>query len=258
MKSCDNYKINFAKKIDKILNKINVIPLDKLDSLVGSIFEHEKSIVISFLNFQAMNLSRKNNELYLSIIQSDYLFRDGVAIEKFQKLLSIEPGYNLNGTDFIPLLIDEAIKQNKPIVLWGTSESNLKLARDNIQQNGGCVEDICDGFQEHDTYIRRASNISDNALIILGMGMPKQEVLSMYLNTSSKRIIVNGGAFIDFTSGNVKRAPKLIIKYKLEWLFRLLNEPKRLFKRTIIGGGWFVLYSIFFVFKKKCSKVFES
>ncbi|MBA6233500.1 MULTISPECIES: WecB/TagA/CpsF family glycosyltransferase [unclassified Colwellia] len=254
MKWSNTEQLSFNQKIDVFLSKVMVKKIDERLDLVKDIFAKKSSVVVSFLNFQAMNLSRKNNELYSALVQSDYLLRDGVAIEKLQKLLSIDPGCNLNGTDFIPLLLNEAIQSQKSIVLWGTSDSHLDKAKGVIQDKGGVVENICDGFHVNEYYLQMIHNISDDALIILGMGMPKQELLSNELKKKGNRVIVNGGAFIDFISGEVNRAPKLFIKYKLEWLYRLLNEPKRLFKRTIIGGVWFMLYGFFFVAKKKITE----
>ena len=244
-------KLSFGQKIERILKMINVKQAGELPEMVKDIFDSEFSIVISFLNFQAMNLSRTNHQFYLALTNSDYLFRDGVGVELFQKSLSIDPGYNLNGTDFIPLLLTEAVETKRPIVLWGTSECNLESAKAAIEDIGGIVEDTFDGFQAFDFYIARINSISSDALVILGMGMPKQEVLSYSLKKTGSRIIVNGGAFIDFTSGNIKRAPEFFLTYKLEWLYRLLNEPRRLFKRTIIGGLWFSIYSCYFFLKKK-------
>jgi len=254
MKSSNTEQLSFTQKIDVFLSKVIVKKIDERLDLVKDIFAKKSSVVVSFLNFQAINLSRKNNELYSALVQSDYLLRDGVAIEKLQKLLSINPGYNLNGTDFIPLLLNEAIQSQKPIVLWGTSDSHLNKARDVILDKGGVVENICDGFQVNEFYLQRIDSISNDALIILGMGMPKQEVLSNELKKEGNRVIVNGGAFIDFISGEINRAPEFFLKYKLEWLYRLSNEPKRLFKRTIIGGIWFMLYGSLFVVKKKITR----
>ena len=69
------------------------------------------------------------------------------------------------------------------------------------------------------------------------MGMPRQEYLSKYLkkNYNKSLIIINGGAIIGFMSESIKRSPKLIRKFKLEWFYRLLNEPIRLFYRYVIG-----------------------
>jgi exopolysaccharide biosynthesis WecB/TagA/CpsF family protein len=251
MKLSKRNEIKFFQKIDEILNEINIISFKNIDGLVRDIFKSQGSIVISFLNFQAINLSRVNNEFFHALAESDYLLRDGVAIEKFYALLGLNPGSNLNGTDFIPLLLLEAIKQNKRIILWGTSYVNLELARGEIEAKGGIVEDICDGFQTTETYISKIADISDDALIILGMGMPKQEILAVKLKAHGNRIIVNGGAFIDFTSGNISRAPQLIVRYKCEWLFRLIKEPKRLFKRTIVGGVWFMLYATTYIIRQR-------
>ena len=81
------------------------------------------------------------------------------------------------------------------------------------------------------------------------MGMPKQEQLAYEIqkNIQGSGIIICGGAIIDFKAGKVKRAPKIFRTLSLEWLYRLMNEPRRLFKRYVIGIPFF----FFQLIKKK-------
>jgi len=80
-------------------------------------------------------------------------------------------------------------------------------------------------------------------LIILAMGMPKQELLANRIRTDFNQagLVLCGGAIIDFQAGRVKRAPSWIRKLSLEWAYRLLLEPRRLFKRYVIGIPLFFL-----------------
>ncbi len=72
--------------------------------------------------------------------------------------------------------------------------------------------------------------------------MPKQEKLAIYLknNLNYSCVIINGGAIIDFWGKKIKRAPLWIRNFKIEWIYRLILEPKRLGHRYIIGNFVFM------------------
>ena len=80
------------------------------------------------------------------------------------------------------------------------------------------------------------------ALIVLGMGMPRQEQVARELRATLDHpcLIVCGGAIIDFLGGKTSRAPRWMRGAGLEWLFRLALEPRRLFKRYVIGNPLFI------------------
>ncbi len=93
------------------------------------------------------------------------------------------------------------------------------------------------GFIDNPTLVIDQINQSRADAVILGMGVPKQElwVAKHSANLTSAKIFVSGGAIFDFISGNVKRAPHFIRRIKMEWLFRLIQEPIRLFSRYVLG-----------------------
>jgi len=80
--------------------------------------------------------------------------------------------------------------------------------------------------------------------VILAMGMPKQEILAEFIKKeiSASGLIISGGAIIDFYAQRQPRAPKLVRELSLEWFYRLLKEPKRLFKRYVFGIPKFFYY----------------
>ena len=80
------------------------------------------------------------------------------------------------------------------------------------------------------------------SLIVLGMGMPRQEQVAIALRASLgySCLIVCGGAIIDFLGGKVQRAPTWMRRTGLEWVYRLALEPRRLFRRYVIGNPVFL------------------
>jgi exopolysaccharide biosynthesis WecB/TagA/CpsF family protein len=145
----------------------------------------------------------------------------------------------LCGTDLIPSLIEKY--STKKVALIGTEEPFIGNAASHLKQKNFDVVLSIDGFRSLNKYLKKVQETKPS-IIILGMGMPKQEklaaVLKQFLNYPC--LILNGGAIIDHIGGKVDRAPKWMRTYGLEWLFRLVQEPRRLFKRYVIGNAIFL------------------
>jgi exopolysaccharide biosynthesis WecB/TagA/CpsF family protein len=121
-------------------------------------------------------------------------------------------------------------------VLFGTRSPWLDTARQKLEAEGLVVVACHDGFSEPEKYLELAEETKPE-LIILAMGMPKQEDIAVRLRErlSHPVLIVNGGAILDFLGGKVTRAPELMRSIGLEWLYRLYLEPKRLARRYLLG-----------------------
>jgi exopolysaccharide biosynthesis WecB/TagA/CpsF family protein len=102
-----------------------------------------------------------------------------------------------------------------------------------------------EGFLPLDAYVA-LMQAQPCDLIVLGMGMPRQEELAGRLREqlSYPCLIVCGGAIIDFLGGKTARAPAWMRRLGLEWLYRLAREPGRLFKRYVLGNPVFLWRSL--------------
>lgn len=194
-----------------------------------------------------------SEEFFNAINSSDYILRDGVGMELLLKGLSVPPGRNMNGTDFIPKVL--SLVNDQTVALYGTSDPWLEIAVKKLKTEGIEIVDYANGFLTFEDYLFRISKFRPN-VIILGMGMPKQEILAKRVSIEipeNNCLIICGGAIIDFISGKVQRAPLIIRKMRLEWLFRLAQEPVRLFNRYIVGNILFLVRTIRLVSKIKKS-----
>lgn len=233
-----------GKKIYAMLDHLTVSETEAdVEAWLNTLPEAQETQVISFVNAHAVNLMMKDEALFEALTQSDILLRDGSGMKILMKWLGREPGENLNGTDLIPRIIDKfsTPDSDKKIAIYGTQEPWLSKGGDVIEKLGGKVVSQMDGFQEAADY---AADLKDSSpdLIVLAMGMPKQEKVSMALRAAAKQpcTIINGGAIIDFLAERVNRAPLAWRKLGMEWLYRLLQEPKRLFGRYIVGNFVFL------------------
>lgn len=203
--------------------------------------------VVAFVNAHAMNSVVTDPDFAEELVKADILLRDGAGMSILMRLLGEDPGVNLNGTDVIPMLL--ARYAGRSVALYGTVEPYLSRAAAHVQAHLAPKSSVslAHGFADPQDYVRQAQ-ADRPELIILGMGMPKQEQLASLLRQQLKHpcVIVCGGAIIDFMGGRFRRAPRLMRRLGLEWLHRLVHEPRRLFKRYVLGNPAFLVRSLLF------------
>jgi N-acetylglucosaminyldiphosphoundecaprenol N-acetyl-beta-D-mannosaminyltransferase len=229
-----------------IMGKLRLVE-DAADEqrLLASLCSPQRPTLLGFVNAHAMNLVAAKAEYCQALAAADVLLRDGAGMAILLRRLGLAPGLNMNGTDFIPKLL--AAFNGKRVAFWGTREPFLAEAERRCEaQYGVHVVSRQDGFAEVDTYLGLAQ-AHQPALIVLGMGMPKQEQVAARLAAlDSPCLIVCGGAIVDFLGGKVTRAPRWVRRLNGEWVFRLLKEPKRLFTRYVFGNPMFLLRALLY------------
>ena len=202
---------------------------------------NDPPIIINFLNAHCFNISMKDKEYRKIVSSSNFILNDGIGIEIAARLDNKTFNKNLNGTDLIPKILENF--KNEKIYLLGAKEENVKLAVENlVNKHGLKVVGYSNGYFEKSDSVVRHINDSEASILLIGMGVPIQEKWAYdNRNQLNCKMIINGGAIIDFLSENIKRAPLFMRKLKLEWLYRLIQEPKRLWKRYLLGNIIFFL-----------------
>lgn len=145
---------------------------------------------------------------------------------------------NLNGTDFIPYFLANANRKLKIFLLGGTTISVSGAARYIERELGHQVVGICDGYagMRDQGRLLAAIDRAKPDLLLVALGNPLQEEWILENNDNCKVGILMGvGALFDYISGQQRRAPTVLRHLRLEWLFRLVNEPKRLLHRYSVG-----------------------
>lgn len=197
--------------------------------------------VLAFVNAHAMNLAARSLPFHEALQAADMVVRDGSGMAILLKMLHLEPGLNLNGTDLIPRICQRYA--DRKIALFGTCEPHLgraaRMLRATLAPQSQLV--TADGFLSAQAYVTLAVHHRPD-LIVLGMGMPKQEAVARQLRAVLRHpcLIVCGGAIIDFMGGRTSRAPRWMRAVGSEWLYRLALEPKRLFGRYVVGNPLFM------------------
>lgn len=190
-------------------------------------------VTIGFANQHAVNLCWESEPVARAFARLDILLRDGIGA---RLAMGLAAGRNLNGSDFIPELL--CLLQAKRIVLFGTKRPWLEAAAGAIERRWARhrVVATVDGWQAHATYAAHALRHRPD-VILLGMGMPRQEELAETLRgiIDWPCLIICGGAILDLLGGRFRRAPAVFRAARLEWAWRLAVEPRRLWRRYAVG-----------------------
>ncbi|WP_291327866.1 WecB/TagA/CpsF family glycosyltransferase [Desulfovibrio sp. UCD-KL4C] len=219
-----------------------------------SLREVKKPTVISFLNAHGITMAQKKNNFSNNLQEADYLLRDGVGMAFLLRILGKSPGLNMNGTDLIPEIIK--LFCNKKIALCGTQDPWLSRSAIIIKETMGASIVTCiDGFQDESIYLEELKHTEPD-LVVLAMGMPRQEEISsnLALSLDFPVVLINGGAILDFMSNRFTRAPLFWRKIRLEWLYRFSQEPRRLFRRYFLGGFSFLFLTLKIMIQERINK----
>ena len=233
-----------VEKIDLLVSKIRSLDSrEEALKMIVEVSERRRAVILSFVNAHAVNMALDKIDFYNALLSSDILLRDGVGLELLMSAMNRQPGCNLNGTDFIADVLALYGERRGKILLLGTREPYLTKAKEKIRELGLDIVGCIDGYHDEQQYLCLAEKMPCD-LILLGMGMPKQECVAQLLKQklTSRCLIVNGGAMIDFLGGKVSRAPLLVQRVRCEWLYRLACEPKRLLRRYLLGGFVFLFH----------------
>jgi exopolysaccharide biosynthesis WecB/TagA/CpsF family protein len=228
-----------------LLSQIRTIQsADAESELWAELASAPRPVVLSFVNTYAVNLSRNDENFFECLTTSSYLLRDGSGVSLLCRLFGIPPGRNGCGTDTIPRLLDYFI--GRRVALCGTSDTYVSKAADHVRALGCSVDLACNGFADIDVYLELIKAARPD-LVILGMGMPKQELVAHHL---ARRLdfpvaIVCGGAILDYWAERFPRAPLFVRRLGFEWVFRLMLEPRRLWRRFIVGNASFVVWALY-------------
>ncbi len=232
--------MNRYKILNTYVDQINTNQLNK--EIFNSVEKSEKKI-IGNLNINAANLCFENKVMKNFNDASSIIFCDGAGIQLACKFLGYYPiPEKITYNTWIPKLLKFIENKNIRVFILGSTKEVNKIAVKKIKNIHPKIE--IKGHHgyfdkegpENDKIIANINNFKANILIV-GFGMPLQE--QWILNNFDKintNIFLNGGAYLDWYTGKFNQCPQFISDFGLEWLWRLFLEPKRLFKRYLIGN----------------------
>jgi len=223
-------------------------------------FSKEFKGVVNTINPNAYIIARKDNLFRDAFMASDFIIPDGVGIIMATRILAGEKIRKIAGTDLHEVIINALNERKGSCFYLGTSEDTLRKIRERLYREhpdvrvGSFSPPYKTIFSDEDNVsMINAVNEFNPEVLFVGMTAPKQEKwVHENRHLINAPVISSIGAVFDFYAGTVKRPCKFWISIGLEWLPRLLREPRRLWRRTLISTPlfiWFVLCEKFRISK---------
>ena len=216
-------------------------------------------ILINTINAHSYNTAQEDEAFAEALSKGDYLIPDGASIVKACRWLKAksQPKERLAGWDLfifeMQRLEGRCKRENVryKVMFLGSSEKVLAFIRERAAVDYPHLDVITysppfklEFSDEDDQAMIGAINHADPDLLWIGMTAPKQEKWT-YRHWNELNIHCHCGtvgAVFDFYAGTVKRAPLWWQRHSLEWLYRLIMEPKRMWRRYILGNAKFLYY----------------
>lgn len=205
---------------------------------------------MSFVNADCVNkyIADENYQKILNGCHS--VFADGIGMRIAARRHKSRLVDNVNGTDMLPLLCSQLEKKEKRVFLYGGSDLAVKktVARLTKVYPKLKIAGYLDGYTYKNSLnvVCDEINQADTDVLLVALGAPRQE---QWISDNAKNLDVSvaigvGGLF-DFYSGQVSRAPSWLREMSLEWVWRLLMQPKDKAKRYLIGNPLFLFRVLF-------------
>lgn len=209
------------KKEEKEFNKI----------LHNNLTKNKKMFIVT-ANPETMMKSETDTELNKLLNDKDtILVPDGIGVVKASKMIGYDVKERIAGIDIANTLLDYGNELKKSIYLFGSKQEVIDSMKEVLKEKYPNLKLVgsSNGYvQDKDKVFEEMSKLKPD-IVLVALGIPLQEkLIYKHLSLFDKGIFVGVGGSLDVISGHKKRAPQIIIKLNLEWLYRIICEPKRL------------------------------
>jgi N-acetylglucosaminyldiphosphoundecaprenol N-acetyl-beta-D-mannosaminyltransferase len=242
---------NTNKKVNDRANicgfEVDRVSLDDFIRYIDDSIPQHRSCHIVLVNAAKIVKAKFDQELAHIIRTADFVGADGVPIIWASKLFGVPLPGRVNGTDLMERLIELAAQRGYRLYLLGAKQEIITKAVDNLMLKYADLKIA--GFRngyfrseaEEMTAVQQiAASRAD--ILLVGMGSPmKEKWVRRYSSELSVPIIHGVGGSFDILGGLTKRAPVWMQRVGLEWFFRLMQEPARMWKRYLVTNSLYIL-----------------
>jgi N-acetylglucosaminyldiphosphoundecaprenol N-acetyl-beta-D-mannosaminyltransferase len=219
-----------------------------MEEAIGWIVRRAKNHTNSqlcFVNPDCLNLAYVDPEYRGVLRQADRVLPDGVGIHLACRISGTSLIANVNGTDLFPRLCERAAAEKLAFFLLGSAPGRAEATARNMQVR-------CEGLKiagTHPGYFEASEepalldeiNRSRADILLVGLGAPRQDVwIANNLSRIRPAVKIGVGGLFDFYSERISRAPQWMREIGMEWLWRLIMQPRRMWRRYVVGNPLFL------------------
>ncbi len=209
---------------------------------------HPQTETAVFVNVNSVNLGYHDNALVNAINDADRVFADGSGVRIGAKRLGVTLRDNVNGTDLAEPLCKRAAELGQGVFLLGGKPGVASRAARALHKAfpklviSGTQHGYFDRNGEENQQLIDRINASGAAIVLVAFGSPLQEDwVARHRHDLQANSVLAVGGLLDFLSGNIPRAPGWMRARGIEWVWRLLQEPRAKFSRYVVGNPLYLL-----------------
>jgi len=233
-------------------NRVSILncPIDKLTmlqtiQLVENAILSKQQVQHVVVNAGKLVSMQKDEQLKKSVIESDIINADGQSVVWASRFLGKPLPERVAGIDLMINLVELAAKNNYKIFLLGAKEEIVaKVAKKYSEQySSAIIAGYRNGYYKPEEEMMIAQQIADSKadMLFVAITSPKKEIfLNKFKEIIKTPFIMGVGGSFDVIAGFTKRAPLWMQNIGLEWFYRLIQEPRRMWKRYLVGNTKFI------------------
>ena len=222
---------------------INNVTMPETIAAIEKMIEVGKKSYVVAINVDVV--MKIENDAYLKKVvdEADMVLVDGKPLVWISGILGKPLKAKISGSDLVPQLCNVAAKKGYSIFIIGGKDGVADRAKRKLEDELPGIKIVGAyappfGFEKDEVELRKINKMISEVkpdLLVACFGCPKQEkwIYENYQKYNAK-VSICAGATVDFLAGNVKRAPRWMSEHGLEWFYRFLQEPKRMFKRYFV------------------------
>lgn len=229
------------------INLLNIVvdnlTLDEAIDKIELLIKQKKPSYVVTPNVDHIVKLETDEEFQTVYRNADLVLTDGMPLVWISKFKKKKIKEKVSGSDLFPKLCERAANKGYTVFLLGAGLGVAEQAKVNLKRKYPGLKVVGTyspsfGFEHDDIEINRIKKMITDVspdILAVGLGAPKQEkFIYKYYKELMVPVSLAIGASIDFEAGNIKRAPRIMQKCGLEWFYRLIKEPRRMFKRYLI------------------------
>lgn len=209
---------------------------------------HSGKVLINTINAHSFNTVGIDPKFQSALLKSDVLLPDGVSVVWATRFLTGKKIEKVAGADLFFYEMERVSKMGGKCFFLGSTDETLEKIKNRAAKEFPSVEVFsysppykAEFSKEDNLLMKEKINAVKPDVLFVGMTAPKQEKwAAMLFDDLEVGHVCCVGAVFDFYAGTVKRAPKWMIYFGLEWFYRLSKEPGRMWRRYLIGNTKFV------------------
>lgn len=203
---------------------------------------------VCICNTHSLVTSKDSIQFKKALDKADLCTADGMPLVWASKVNGYKEQQRVDGPNLMLELCGKSVGNDLKIFLYGSTHENLKKLKCNLESQFKGIDIVGllsppfrDENPKLDSEDLKIIRESEANLIFVALGCPKQELWMSRNHKEVNGVMIGVGAAFDFINGNLTRPPLWIQKIGMEWLHRLILEPKRLFKRYAYNNSKFIL-----------------